>query len=170
LPFLKAGFLALGGGISMLPYLEEIARRELGADSDEFLQIMAVAQSFPGAMGINAAAIIGYRMGGWKGALAGVLGVTVPGVICASGLFVLLVLAAETSWLDIATTALKAAVVGIVLGMAVNLGNRSWKGYRNLLVGIAAMLLFYRFQISPVIILLGAGVLGYIFLSTPEAG
>lgn len=154
----------------MLPYLEEIARRELGADSNEFLQIMAIAQSFPGAMGINAAAIIGYRMGGWMGAVAGILGVTVPGVICASVLFLLLMLAARTSWLDIATTALKAALVGIVLGMAVNLGNRSWKGYRSLLIGFAALFLFYRFQLSPVIILLGAGVLGYIFLSPSEAG
>ena len=105
----------------MIPYLEEIARQQLGSDSDEFLQIIAMAQSFPGAMGINAAAIIGYRMGGWMGAATGVLGVTIPGVICASGLFILLVLAAESSWLDIATTALKAAVVGIILGMAINL-------------------------------------------------
>lgn len=104
------------------------------------------------------------------GAATGVLGVTIPGVICASGLFILLVLAAESSWLDIATTALKAAVVGIILGMAINLGNRSWKGYRNLLVGLAAMLLFYKFQLSPVIILVGAGVVGYVFLSLPEAG
>jgi len=170
LAFLRAGFLALGGGISMIPYLEEIARQQLGSDSDEFLQIIAMAQSFPGAMGINAAAIIGYRMGGWMGAATGVLGVTIPGVICASGLFILLVLAAESSWLDIATTALKAAVVGIILGMAINLGNRSWKGYRNLLVGLAAMLLFYKFQLSPVIILVGAGVVGYVFLSLPEAG
>ena len=60
--------------------------------------------------------------------------------------------------------------MGIILGMAINLGNRSWKGYRNLLVGLAAMLLFYKFQLSPVIILVGAGVVGYVFLSLPEAG
>ena len=34
----------------MIPYLEEIARQQLGSDSDEFLQIIAMAQSFPGAM------------------------------------------------------------------------------------------------------------------------
>ena len=153
----------------MLPYLEEIACQQLGVDSAEFLQIMAMAQSFPGAMGINGAAIIGYRMGGWKGTALAVLGVTIPGFICASGLFYLLLSVAETSWLGMGTKALKAAVVGIILGMAVNLANRSWKGYRPLMIGLASMLLFYQLQISPVLILLGAGILGYVFLSSPEA-
>lgn len=152
----------------MLPYLEEIARNELKVDSDEFLQITATAQSFPGAMGINAAAIIGYRMGGWKGAVAGVLGVTIPSFICASVLFYLLSFVAETSWLGIGTKALKAAVVGIILGMAVNLANRSWRGHRALLVGLISMVSFYQLQVSPLIILLGAGILGYLFLSPPE--
>lgn len=151
----------------MLPYLEEIARQELQIDSEEFLQIMATAQSFPGAMGINTAAIIGYRMGGWTGTIAGVLGVTIPSILCASGLFYLLLTVAETSWLAMGTKALKAAVVGIILGMAVNLANRSWRGYRALMIGLVAMLLFYQLQISPLLILLGAGILGYIFLS-PE--
>lgn len=166
---MKAGFLALGGGISMLPYLEEIARKQLGIDSEEFLQVVAVAQSFPGAMGINTAAIIGYRMGGAKGTLAGVLGVTVPSIICASALFFLLLSVAETTWLGMGTRALKAAVVGIVLGMAVNLAHRSWRGYKPILIGLAAMLLFYQLQVSPVYILIGAGILGYIFLSSAEA-
>lgn len=152
----------------MLPYLEEIARQQLGADSEEFLQIMALAQSFPGAMGINGAAIIGYRMGGWKGTVAGILGVTIPSIICASGLFYLLLSVSEASWLGMSTKALKAAVIGIILGMAVNLANRSWKGQRPVLIGLTAMLLFYQLQVSPILILLGAGVLGYAFLSPQE--
>jgi len=152
----------------MLPYLEEIARQQLEIDSEEFLHIMATAQSFPGAMGINTAAIIGYRMGGWTGTVAGVLGVTIPSIICASGLFYLLLSVADTSWLGAGAKALKAAVVGIILGMAVNLANRSWRGHRALLVGLVSMLLFCQLQISPLIILLGAGILGYLFLSRPE--
>ena len=50
-----------------------------------------------------------------------------------------------------------------------NLANRSWRGYRSILIGLAAMLLFYQLQVSPIYILLGAGILGYIFLSPPEA-
>jgi len=153
----------------MLPYLEEIARREIGVDSEEFLRIMALAQSFPGAMGINGAAIIGYRMGGWKGALASVAGVTVPSVICASLLFYLLSALSSSPWFIIGTKSLKAAVVGIILAMSVNLAHRSWRGLRPVLIGLTALLLFYRLPVSPILILLGAGICGYFFLSPREA-
>ena len=152
----------------MLPYLEEIARENAGIDNKGFLKVLALAQSFPGAMGINVAAIIGYRIGGLKGTIAGVLGVTIPGVLCASGLFYLLLTVAEASWFATGTKVLKAAVVGIILGMVVNLISRSWKKRGAILIGVAAALLFYQLQVSPILILLGAGLLGSLFLSPRE--
>ncbi|NLB18384.1 MAG: chromate transporter, partial [Syntrophomonadaceae bacterium] len=70
--------MALGGGIGMIPFLEEIARNQADIDGEEFLQLMGIAQTFPGAMGINTAVIIGYRMGVVKGAIASLIGVTLP--------------------------------------------------------------------------------------------
>lgn len=167
-PFLKTGFLALGGGIGMIPYLEEIARDQAGVDQEGFLQIMVLAQTFPGAMGINGAAIIGYRLDGWKGALLAVIGVTIPGVLFATALFYVAGSLYHALWFKDVLQALKAAVVGIVLGMVVNLGRTGWVNWRQIAVGILAVLVFYYLKVNPVFILMGAGLLGYFFLRSEE--
>lgn len=152
----------------MIPYLEEIALEELSIDSEGFLQIMAIAQAFPGAMGINTATIIGYRMGGWIGAFLAMLGVTVPGILFAAALFYVASSLYQAVWFKDLLQALKAAVVGIILGMVVNLGRKSWLGWRELLIGLTAVLVFYYLKINPALILLGGGIAGYFLLKPRE--
>jgi|GEM_PF-1677411 len=150
----------------MIPFLEEIARTQADIDGDEFLQIVGIAQTFPGAMGINTAVIIGFRMGGFKGAIASLLGVTVPSVICATGLFYFLLILQGVFWIEAAMTALKAAIVGIILAMAIHLGRRSWHGsFGWMAIAVLAMLCFYQFQLNPVFILLGTGIIGLLAFS-----
>lgn len=153
----------------MIPYLQEIARDQAEVDQEGFLQIMALSQTFPGAMGINGAAIIGYRMDGWKGALLAIMGVTIPGVLFATALFYVAGSLYQAWWFKDLLQALKAAVVGIVLGMVVNLGRTSWVNWRQIAVGLLAVMTFYYFKVNPVFILVGAGLLGYFFLRPKEA-
>lgn len=150
----------------MIPFLEEIARNQADIDGEEFLQLMGIAQTFPGAMGINTAVIIGYRMGGVKGAIASLIGVTLPSVICATGLFYFLLILQGVFWIEAAMTALKAAIVGIILAMAIHLGRRAWQGSLGwMAIAVLAMLSFYQFQINPVFILMGAGMAGLLAFS-----
>lgn len=151
----------------MIPYLEEIACNEGKMDERGFLTVMALAQTFPGAMGVNAAALIGHRIRGWKGAVTAVLGVTLPSILCASLLFIFLIKVGHTKWLSDVVATLKAALVGIILGLVINLSTRSWEDPWELVCGLGAFLLFYGFKASPVFLLLG-GALAGILLFTPR--
>lgn len=162
LTFLKVGLLGFGGGLSMLPYLEEVAQVKAGLKDQDFLQIMAIAQAFPGAMGINVAAIIGYRMATFPGAILAILGVTIPGIICVILLFYIIGSAAQFPLIQDLLNSLKAAMVGLILGMVVNLGRRSWTGVKAVLLGLTAFFLFYLFKANPVLILVIAAVAGYL--------
>ncbi len=154
----------------MIPYLEEIARRQLDIESEEFLQLVAVAQSFPGPMGINLGVILGYRMGGFPGAAASLAGIALPSLLWAGGLFWFLHLMRDSSGINELFSALKAAMVGIILGMAVQLAYRSSRGYVWVLMAIASCLLFYLFQLHPIWLLAGAGLVGWLYFGRTESG
>lgn len=168
LGFLRAGFLGFGGGIAMLPYLEEIAREYAQIESAEFLQIVTLAQTFPGAMGINAAGIIGYRMGKWKGAAAAVLLLLIPCMFYAALLFYAVGFLRQTTWFPLALKVLKASLIGIILGMVLNLGRGNVTDVKALLLAIGSLAAFFIFKMNPAWILLIAGVLGWLILQPPE--
>lgn len=148
----------------MLPYLEEIAREKAGIDSEGFLQIIAISQSFPGAMGINGAGIIGYRLGGWKGAILAITLIAAPGVICAAVLFYTIGWLSSFAWFSAILTMLKAALIGIIIGMVLNLGTKSIRGLKEIAMALLAFLLFFFYKINPVFLLAGAGFLGLMVL------
>jgi len=79
--FFKTGLFAVGGGLATIPFLNEIADR-LGWFSREFLgNMIAVAESTPGPIGVNVATYAGFTVSGLLGALVATLGLITPSVI-----------------------------------------------------------------------------------------
>ena len=79
LTFLKIGTFTFGGGYAMIPLIqkETVDKRGWITDSD-ILEIIAIAESTPGPIAINAATFVGFRVGGFFGALLATLGVILP--------------------------------------------------------------------------------------------
>ncbi|MGI6265344.1 MAG: chromate transporter [Acutalibacteraceae bacterium] len=76
---LKIGLFTFGGGYAMIALLEhEFVERRAWLTKDEFLDMIAVAESTPGPIAINAATYIGYKLAGFWGSLAATVGVCVP--------------------------------------------------------------------------------------------
>ncbi|MGG1639038.1 chromate transporter [Paenibacillus sp. NRS-1760] len=71
LTFLKIGPVTFGGGYAMIPVIErEVVEKRKWLETRDIADIFAVAESIPGAIGINSATFIGYRVAGIRGALA----------------------------------------------------------------------------------------------------
>ncbi len=82
LTFLKIGAFTLGGGYAMIPLIQaEVVNKRRWIDEEEFLNMLALAQSAPGVMAANAAIFIGYKMRGWKGIVATLLGSILPSFV-----------------------------------------------------------------------------------------
>ena len=79
LTFFKIGAFTFGGGYAMIPLIqrEAVENHHWVADED-ILDIVAIAESTPGPIAINAATFVGYRVKGFAGALAATLGVVLP--------------------------------------------------------------------------------------------
>ena len=71
LTFMKIGLFTFGGGYAMIPLIhrETVDNKKWISDED-ILEIIAIAESTPGPIAINAATFIGYRVSGFWGAFA----------------------------------------------------------------------------------------------------
>lgn len=82
LTMLKIGLFTFGGGYAMIALLEnEFVTKRKWIQKDEFLNIIAIAESTPGPIAINAATYIGYKMLGILGSLTATVAVCIPSFI-----------------------------------------------------------------------------------------
>ena len=76
---LKIGLFTFGGGYAMIALLEnEFVSRRKWIEKNEFLDVVAIAESTPGPVAINAATYIGYRVLRFRGSLIATVGVCIP--------------------------------------------------------------------------------------------
>lgn len=77
--FFKIGLFTIGGGLAMIPLIrDEFVERQKWISDKDVMDMLAVSQSLPGVIAINAATFLGYRLAGLKGAFICTLGVTIP--------------------------------------------------------------------------------------------
>lgn len=78
----KIGLFTFGGGYAMISLLEnELVERKKWLEHDEFMDIVAVAESTPGPIAINCATYVGYKRVGVLGSAFATLGVCMPSFI-----------------------------------------------------------------------------------------
>ncbi len=82
LTFLKIGAFTFGGGYAMIALLEnEFIEKKKWINREEFLNMVAIAESTPGPVAVNSATYLGYRVGGVAGAALSTLAVSIPSFV-----------------------------------------------------------------------------------------
>ena len=87
---LKIGVFTFGVGYAMIALLENaFVTQKKWIDHEEFLDMVAISESTPGPIAINAATYIGYKVAGFWGSLCATVGVCIPsfGIIYVISLF-----------------------------------------------------------------------------------
>ncbi len=76
---MKIGAFTFGGGYAMIALLEnEFISKKKWMKKEEFLDMVAIAESTPGPIAINSATYIGYKLSGFFGAFLATLGMVIP--------------------------------------------------------------------------------------------
>src|SRR5690625_488596 len=82
LTFLKISPITFGGGYAMISLIQvEVVQKNNWLEEEDLLDIITVSQSIPGAIAINAAIFIGYRVAGIIGAIFSLLGIVLPTIL-----------------------------------------------------------------------------------------
>ena len=92
--FAKIGAFTIGGGAAMIPIIErEVVDKNKWLTSEEFLDIISIAQSAPGVIAVNVSIFVGQKICGVKGSIVATLGSILPPFIT-----ILLIAAVFTSF------------------------------------------------------------------------
>ena len=78
--FAKVGLFAVGGGLATLPFLYDLSDRTMWFTHADVANMIAIAESTPGAIGINMATYAGYTTAGILGGIAATLGLITPAI------------------------------------------------------------------------------------------
>ena len=85
LTFMKIGAFTFGGGYAMIPLIQrEVCDNKHWLNEDDILEVVAIAESTPGPVAINAATFVGCRTAGTLGAVCATLGVVLPSFLIIS--------------------------------------------------------------------------------------
>ncbi len=122
LTFFKIGICTFGGGYAMIAIIErEAIERKKWLKHEEFLDIIAIAESTPGPLAINSATFIGYKIAGAIGSIFATLGVVIPSfiIIYAISLFFDAFLSIE--WVGYAFLGIQSAVAFLILNAGIKM-------------------------------------------------
>ena len=167
----KMGLFTFGGGYAMLPMIQrEAINKYHWASEEEIMDYYAVGQCTPGIIAVNTATFVGYKVKGILGGIAATLGVISPSIII---IFLIASLINNFSQLEVVQHALNGIKVAVCVLMFVaveKLIKGAIKDKMTFAIALVAFLLAYFTNISTVLIVLCAGVVGYVLFLTKKEG
>lgn len=156
--FCKIGSFTFGGGFAMVPLIErEMIDRKGWVKRSEFLELLALAQSAPGPIALNMAVFVGYRVAGYRGALASVAGVVFPSFVVILLIAIYFVSFRQNPAVEAVFKGMRPAVVALIMAPILQL-SRGIGWVRGALAVVAALAVWY-FGFSPIYLIV-AGALG----------
>ena len=159
--FFKIGMFTLGGGYAMLPLIQrEVVDRQSWVNESEFLELLALAQTSPGPIAINAAVFVGYRHRGLSGSLVACLGITLPSVLIILLIAIYLVGFRTNPWVENAFKGIRPAVVALIVAPLFGLGKAIRIRWHGILLALLITLGIAFAGISPAIMVVAAALLG----------
>ncbi|MFC3803977.1 chromate transporter [Cohnella sp. GCM10012308] len=144
LAFLKMSPLTFGGGYALIPAIErEVVENKRWLQEEEIADLFAVSGTVPGAVAVNSAAFIGYRIAGVSGAIAALLGICLPTFALMIVLSIFYVQFKDNPKVEAAFTAIRATVAALIAFAAIKIARSSIVDFASgALAAAAALLLF----------------------------
>ncbi len=153
----------VGGGAVIIPLLQEKFVEDLKwIEQDEMLDMVAIAQSAPGVMAVNASIIIGYRLAGVGGALLTVLGTILPPLITLSIISIIYNWFSSNPYVVVALRGMQAGVAAVMLDVTWTLSKKVTAKKKALFIAmmLAATAVAIFTDINIVFIILVCGAIG----------
>lgn len=152
-----------GGGFVIVSFMKKKFVDELHwMDEQEMLDYTALAQTSPGAIAVNAAMLVGWRMAGFAGMLTAMVGTVLPPMIILSLVSLCYAAFATNAYVGAALRGMQAGVAAVIIDVALQLGSKVAVTRSPLHIGImlAAFVAVWFFKVNVMWILLAAALIG----------
>lgn len=164
--FAKITTVVIGGGYVIMAAVEQVfVRRRRYLSQEEVIDMLVVAQTVPGIIACNGAIYVGYRIAGFAGAGAALLGTVAPPVIAILLIAHGLALLPDNAYVSGGFSGAIACIVGMLFATAWRLGRSIVKGAFELIVAAAVVVGMVVFGLNPAWLVLGAAPFGLAYVA-----
>ena len=159
--FARIGGLTFGGGYAMLPMLQkEVVEKRGWATNEELMDYYAIGQCTPGIIAVNTATFIGNKTRGIIGGIAATLGVVFPSLVIITIIAAFISNFADLAIVKDAFAGIRVCVFVLILNAVVKLGKSSIKDAVTLGIFLVVMIGSLLLDVSPIVFVLIAAVVG----------
>lgn len=154
-----------GGGFVIITFMKrKFVDEKHWIDEQEMLDLTALAQSCPGAIAVNAAILVGWRVGGWLGMAVAVLGTIIPPMVILSAISFFYAAFATNPYVALVLRGMQAGVAAVILDVVCSLGVKVVKGrsWVDIAILVAAFAATFFFKVNVIYIILAAALIGVV--------
>ncbi|MBE5814488.1 MAG: chromate transporter [Clostridiales bacterium] len=143
-----------GGGFVIVSLMKQKFVDQLHwIDENEMMDLTALAQTAPGPIAVNAAVLVGRRMGGFAGMLAAVLGTVLPPMAVLLALSACYAAFAENRYAALMLKGMQAGVAAVIFGVVWDLGRKAADSPLHIVLMAAAFVAAFVFKVNVVLLL-----------------
>ena len=161
LVFAKIGAFTIGGGYAMLPIIEtEVVSRRQWITSEDFLDMVVLAQTAPGILAMNISILVGEKVASKRGAVVSALGAGLPSFIAILIFAIFLNQFQDNEYVVRAFRAIRPAVIALIAVPVFKLAKTAKITIKTIWIPILSALLIWLLGVSPIWIILLAIISG----------
>lgn len=162
--FLKIGTFTIGGGYAMIPLIEkEVVDKQKWIDREDFVDMLALAQSSPGPIAVNVSVFVGYKVAGVLGSIFAVFGAIFTAFTTLLVVAIYFIGVKDSMVVEKVFKGIRPAVVALIAAPVIRMGKSAKINNKTIFIPIVVVLLVIFLKVSPIYIVIGAGVLGIIY-------
>lgn len=151
LTMLKIGLFTFGGGYAMIALLEnEFVSKKKWIEPNEFLDMIAISESTPGPIAINAATYIGYKLLGVLGSLTATVAVCIPSFVIIYAISLFFDLFLSFTLVAYAFKGIQVCVIWLILSAGLKMLKQLKKTPLNIIILSAVIACMVTFSILAV--------------------
>ena len=168
--FFKIGAFTFGGGWAMISIIQrEIVDNHRWIAKEDFLDLLAVAQSLPGILAVNIAVSVGDKIRGLAGSVAAALGTILPSflIILCIAIFLTPELITSNPTLSAIFKGIRPAVVALIIAPVVTSAKAARIGWKTVWIPVVgALLIWSKWPVvsNPILIIVLGGLCGWLQL------
>jgi chromate transporter len=164
--FIKIGASTFGGGYAMIPVLErELIKGKGWITMNEVMDYYTIAQVTPGVIAINVSTFVGYKLKGFFGGIIATVSFIIPGVLLMILVSAFVRRFADYALVQHAFAGIRVAVGALILDTVIKLFRGVFRDFRAVAIFVIALVLSAVLNASPVYIVVGAGIAGFLLYS-----
>ena len=162
--FFRIGLFTIGGGYAMIPLIEaDVVDKNKWVAREDFLDLMAIAQSCPGIFAVNMSIFIGYKLKGVPGSVVCALGTILPSFLIILGIALFFQQFKNYEVVENIFKGIRPAVVALIAAPTFSMATSAKINRYTIWIPIVSALLIWLLGISPVYIIIIAGVGGFFY-------